>query len=150
MEIENNIEIYSGVIKNDAYEVCQEVKRILERLRMAYDIDMDQCFDVKVILCELLQNAIKHGNECDKGKEICLEVWLKESRNKLEITIRDQGCGFDPITTMNWEYAKISGLDPNNMDESGRGLFIVQNLCDCMEFNSSGNTITVTKKLYCT
>jgi len=150
MEIENNIEIYRGVIENDAFEVCKEVKRIVERLQAASDIDKEQCFDVKVILSELLQNAIKHGNECDKDKKICLEVRLGDSGNILEITIRDQGCGFDPISTMNLAYSKISELDPDNMDESGRGLFIVQNLCDCMEFNSTGNAIKVIKRLYCT
>lgn len=137
--------IYGEDINTDAYEVCQKVKNILDILMMKYSLDSDQCFDIKVILCELLQNAIKHGNDCDLSKKIHLDLWLKEESKVLGITVKDQGCGFNPQTRKVKSYTP--DCDPVNMDESGRGLFIVNELCDRMEFNSVGNAITVLKKL---
>lgn len=136
--------IYGEYIDTNAYDVCQEVKSILDMLRLKCLLDSDQCFDIKVILCELLQNAIKHGNDCDKSKKIRLDLSLKEDNKILSITVKDQGRGFNP-RNVGISYA----LDCNtiNMDESGRGLFIVNELCDFMEFNSVGNAITVLKKL---
>ncbi len=146
-ESSQGIKIYSEVIESDAYEVCKEVKTILERLQMTSEINNDQCFDIKVILCELLQNAIKHGNNCENSKKILLDVWLQDNSKVLGITIKDQGCGFDPFSTLDLSFNNAPECMPMNLDESGRGLFIVQNLCDCMEFNAAGNTVTIKKKL---
>lgn len=139
--------IYSQNIETDAYEVCKEVKNIIDMLQIKYSLDTDQCFDIKVILCELLQNAIEHGNDCDLSKKIHLDIWFKEQSRVLSITVKDQGCGFNPPKQMNVALSALSKCDPMAMDESGRGLFIVNELCDCMEFNTAGNAITVTKRL---
>ncbi|NLM74985.1 MAG: ATP-binding protein [Clostridiaceae bacterium] len=138
-------EIYSETIESDAYEASKEVNRILEIIRLNFKIDKEQCFDVKVILSELLQNAIKHGNDYDNKKKISINVWIEN--NSIGITVKDQGGGFDYRSIRNLKLNKLSDCDPMTIDETGRGLFIVQNLCDCMEFNPSGNMITVMKKL---
>lgn len=137
-------EVYCGAIESDANKACLEIRRILKLLQMFFTIDKEQYFDIKVILSELLQNAIKHGNDYDNNKKIDVKVWLMD--NILGISVKDQGYGFDALKTMKSK-SRESECDPMSMDESGRGLFIVQNLCDCMEFNASGNIITVTKKL---
>lgn len=149
MEKEKNQskKIYSEIIESDTYEVCREVRTILDRLQMTSCVDTDQCFDIKVILNELLQNAIKHGNEYDAHKKIRVDVWLQENSKVLGITVKDQGQGFNPVSTMDMKFSQVSVCDPMAMDESGRGLFIVQNLCDGMEFNTSGNAVTVHKRL---
>lgn len=137
--------IYGEDINTSAYEVCKEVKNILDILRIKYSLDSEQCFDIKVILCELLQNAIKHGNDFDLNKKIHLDLWIDEATRVLGITVKDQGSGFNPPRREELYYSLDS--DPVNMDESGRGLFIVNELCDCMEFNEEGNTVTVLKRL---
>lgn len=140
--------IYSELISSDAYEVCKEVRTILDRLKMTSGIDTEQSFDIKVILSELLQNAIKHGNSMDNNKKILVDVWLQDNSKVLGICVTDQGKGFDVDGTMRCKRKKcMFDYDPMAMDESGRGLFIVQNLCDDVKFNSSGNAITVRKRL---
>jgi serine/threonine-protein kinase RsbW len=137
--------IYGEDISTNAYEVCEEVRNILDILKMKYSLDTEKCFDIKVILCELLQNAIKHGNDFDVNKKIHLDLWVNEETKVLGITVEDQGCGFNPPKKKDLFYTIDS--DPVSMDESGRGLFIVSALCDCMEFNATGNAVTVLKKL---
>lgn len=138
------IKIYSETIRSDAYEVCRQVKVILKRLEMISGIDADQQFDIRVILSELLQNAIKHGNANDTSKKVLVDVWLDSS--VLVICVTDQGQGFD-VKRIFEEKDRLSGSDPQAMDESGRGLLIVQSLCDEIQFNPAGNAITVRKRL---
>lgn len=132
--------IYSEMINSDAYEVCRQVKIILNRLKGIPGIDDDQRFDIRVILSELLQNAIRHGNAMDSRKKVRVDVWLRDDR-VLCICVTDQGPGFDVKRTVGCRDKVLS------MDESGRGLLIVQSLCDDIQFNSMGNAITVRKRL---
>lgn len=147
MSVGQHKKIYSELISSDSYEVCREVKIILDRLQMTSGIDIDQQFDIKVILSELLQNAIKHGNSMDTNKKILVDVWLQDNSRVLGISVADQGRGFDVDRTIRRKSDAIYSPDPLTMDESGRGLFIVQNLCDDIKFNRMGNAITVKKRL---
>lgn len=143
--MEKGKKIYSEIIDSDAYQVCKEVRTILDRLQMTSCVDTEQCFDIKVILNELLQNAIKHGNEYSTGKKIRVDVWLQGK--VLGITVKDQGRGFNPVEILDAKSTRKTVDDPMNMDESGRGLLIVQNLCDGIVFNRLGNAVTVHKRL---
>ena len=147
MNVGQHKKIYSELISSDAYEVCREVKIILDRLQMTSGIDTDQQFDIRVILNELLQNAIKHGNSMDTNKKILVDVWLQDNSRVLGISVIDQGQGFDVDRTIKHKSDAIYVTDPLSMDESGRGLFIVQTLCDDIKFNRTGNAITVKKRL---
>ncbi|MGI6084291.1 MAG: ATP-binding protein [Acetivibrionales bacterium] len=147
MDYNQDTKIYSKDIATDAYIVCSEVRNILDMLKVRYSLDNEQCFDIKVILCELMQNSIKHGNVCDANKKIRVEIWLKEDSRVLGITVKDQGCGFEPVQTKHFLLNKALECNPVNMDESGRGLLIVNELCDRMEFNTRGNAITVMKRI---
>lgn len=140
-----SIKIYSELINSDALEVCREVKTILSRLVTISGIDADQQFDIRVILSELLQNAIRHGNAMDSRKKVRVDVWLQDNRVLL-ISVADQGQGFD-VQHIIGRRTKSIGGDSLSMDESGRGLLIVQNLCDDIQFSPKGNTITVKKRL---
>jgi len=139
--------IYSKDIATDAYLVCNEIRKILDLLKIKFSLDSDKCFDIKVILGELMQNSIKHGNECDKSKTISVEIWFRDDCRGLEITVKDQGCGFEVPEPKQLSMNKVLKCDPLNMDESGRGLLIVNELCDSIKFNSVGNAITVLKRI---
>lgn len=147
IDAENCRKIYNAYIENNAGDACTGVKIVLERIKLALSIEPEHEFDIKVILCELLQNAIQHGNECDCDKKIHLSVWLHEKSGTLEIEVTDEGCGFDPLSASKIDCDQISCDDPMNICESGRGLFIVNNLCDFMEINNKRNGIIVRKKL---
>ncbi len=136
--------IYSQDMIADAYGVCQEVKGILNTLSGKFSLANEQCFDIKIILSELLQNAIKHGNECDNNKKIHLDIWFKEQSKTLGIRVKDQGCGFD--SPIKFKANSLSEGEPM-LNESGRGLSIVKALSDDVNFNTKGNTITVLKKI---
>ena len=92
---------------------------------------------MKIILTELFANAIYHGNKGDHSKKVTVGHVI--TKDKAVISIMDEGEGFDP--------KKIPDptLPENLIKDCGRGLFIVQNYVDKVNFNEKGNRITVEK-----
>jgi serine phosphatase RsbU (regulator of sigma subunit)/anti-sigma regulatory factor (Ser/Thr protein kinase) len=94
---------------------------------------------MKIILTELLANAIYHGNKKDHTKKVTVGHMI--DKNKAVISVLDEGVGFDPASVAD------PTLPENLVKDRGRGLFIVKNYVDKLEFNSLGNRVTVTKNL---
>lgn len=137
-------EIYRGFVLSDAHQACEKVRMIISRIEKAFGINSEQSFDVRVILSELLQNAIKHGNTSDNPK-VYMNVRIT-GKDMLNITVRDGGKGFNAYKIMHDEQERADGENPVLM-ECGRGLMIVKSLCDDIVFNRRGNCITVRKRL---
>lgn len=94
-------------------------------------------FDIKLSLEEAVINAMKHGNGFDKSLPVVITYDF--SGGRLEVTVRDQGKGFDHSATP----------DPrsktNILKHGGRGVFLIRNLMDEVEYNDSGNEIKMIK-----
>lgn len=92
---------------------------------------------MKIILTELFANAIYHGNQADHSKRVIIGHVI--DRKKVTISILDEGEGFDPASVPD------PTLPENLVKDCGRGLYIVKNYADSMEFNEKGNRVTITK-----
>ncbi len=92
---------------------------------------------MKIILTELFANAIYHGNKGDHAKKVTVGHTI--DNKKVTISIMDEGDGFDP--------SKVPDptLPENLVKDCGRGIYIVRNYADTLEFNEKGNRVTITK-----
>ena len=88
-----------------------------------------------------MQNAIKHGNKEDNKKQVKIRVGVCESI--VYFIIEDEGEGFANKCPVQQD--SISDLC--DLKENGRGLTIVNNLCDKVKYNIRGNKVVVLKKL---
>ena len=72
-----------------------------------------------------------------------MQIIFTVDKNKIELRIRDEGKGFNP--------QKLKDpLAPENLfSESGRGIFLIRNLMDSIDFNfsDSGTETVVVKHL---
>ncbi|HVF67326.1 MAG TPA: ATP-binding protein [Pyrinomonadaceae bacterium] len=91
-----------------------------------------------IALDEAFVNAVKHGNRHDTQKlvRITADLSTKEAR----FTIEDEGEGFD-----------VTGIpdprDPENLFKtSGRGVLLIYNIMDEVEYNDRGNRLTMVKR----
>lgn len=89
--------------------------------------------NLRVGVTEALANAMLYGNRCDPEKTVRIEVSLDPARVVLNVI--DQGSGFDPATVPD------PTLPANLQRPGGRGLFLIRNLMDEVEFNESGNAV---------
>jgi serine/threonine-protein kinase RsbW len=97
--------------------------------------------DLGIVTTELVNNAIHHGNKNDPEKLV--HIIFSVDDEKIELRIMDQGIGFKP------DKLKDPLAPENLLNESGRGIFLIRNLMDGLEFNFSdtGTETIVTKNL---
>jgi serine/threonine-protein kinase RsbW len=109
------------------------VAYLVDRCR-AYDFGGSRLnLNFRVGLTEALANAVLYGNGSDPRKSVRVEVSLDPSR--VDLWVVDQGGGFDPETVPDPTL-------PDNLERAGgRGLFLIRQLMDEVEFNDRGNAI---------
>ena len=114
-------------------EVVAEIVEACERLAFS---GPRATLNLRVAVGEALSNAILYGNQEDPKKLVRVTAALRPG--VAEITITDEGPGFDP-------QAVLDPTRPENRDRShGRGLFLLRSLSDDIRFNQRGNSVTLT------
>jgi serine/threonine-protein kinase RsbW len=91
-----------------------------------------------IALDEAFVNAVKHGNKSDPTK--LLRVTADLSPSEACFTVEDEGAGFD--------VKKIPDpCDPANLFKtSGRGVLLIYNIMDEVEYNAQGNRVKMVKR----
>ena len=91
-----------------------------------------------VALDEAFVNAVKHGNKNDPNKLV--RVGAELSPKEACFTIEDEGEGFDV-------QAIPDPCDPANLfKSSGRGVLLIYNIMDEVEYNAQGNRVKMVKR----
>jgi serine/threonine-protein kinase RsbW len=109
-------------------------------------MDEDTRLELKVVLNELLINAIKHGGKPDNKGFVKIVAGMAAEDCALLI-VEDNGEGYDTAL-----HNKRRGGVPFNgkldeIEETGRGIYIVKSLCEDFMVNEKGNKVVINKKL---
>ena len=122
-------------------ENLKKIEQASSQIALDAGFDESTVDDISIALTELVNNAIHHANKDNPNKNVT--VAFNVDKDKITISIRDEGEGFSP--------KKISNpLDPDNLlADSGRGIYLVTALMDDVEFKitNSGTEVIITKKL---
>lgn len=91
-----------------------------------------------VALDEAFVNAVKHGNKSDPNKLVRITAEL--TPQEASFTVEDQGEGFDI-------HQIPDPCDPANLFRtSGRGVLLIYNIMDEVEYNAQGNRVKMVKR----
>ncbi len=91
-----------------------------------------------IALDEAFVNAVKHGNKNDPTKLVRITAEL--SPQEARFTVEDEGEGFDVEQIPD-------PRDPDNLFKaSGRGVLLIYNIMDKVEYNARGNRLTMIKR----
>lgn len=104
-------------------------------------ISEDAAFGIDMAVREALANAVIHGNKLDETKLV--EINVTNSPDSLEISVHDQGQGFNPETISDPTKAE------NILKSSGRGIFLMRNFLDEVDWTISpegGFTVRMIKR----
>ena len=104
-------------------------------------ISEEIAFQIDMAVREAIANAIIHGNKLDEKKLV--EINVKSSPDSLEISVHDQGHGFNPETISD------PTSEENILKTSGRGIFFMRNFMDEVEWSISeegGTTVRMIKR----
>jgi len=97
--------------------------------------------EVRLGLQEALVNAAKHGNKLDPTKKVLVEFYIIEAQYWW--IIADQGLGFIPSCCCTIDHTK---KNVNDLDECGRGLYILHQIFDRVHWNQDGNELRLCKE----
>lgn len=90
--------------------------------------------EFKIVAGQVIENAVVHGNQNDLDKQIRMELEAV-GNGRFRLAVEDQGAGFD-------HKSLAEDMDDPFSDSVG-GLAIIQSFTDKMEFNDTGNRITL-------
>ena len=93
-------------------------------------------FRLRVLLAEALTNSILFGSGGNPSRSVRIGAEVTDECIRLQVT--DDGPGFDPRDVPDPTAPGALGRP------IGRGLFLIRNLADRVEFNEQGNTIWMT------
>ena len=94
---------------------------------------------IELSLQEALANAVVHGAKEDPTKVVECLVACDEERGVL-IIVRDPGAGFDP------KGIPSCTLGENLYSNHGRGIFLINQLMDEVQFRNNGTEIHMVKR----
>ncbi len=112
------------------------VESFIDNAKDKYDLDDDIYGNIMIAVIESVNNAIVHGNNADKEKNVDLSLLFDEEQ--IRFIIADEGNGFN-----------INNLPdptaPENLERTGgRGIFLMKHLADEVSFKNDGQKVELT------
>lgn len=109
------------------------VERVIDDVCDQYKVNEDRYGNILIAVTEAVNNAIQHGNHNNPEKSVTITYNIDPS--SITFFINDEGNGFDhknlPDPTA-----------PENIDKiSGRGIFLMKNLSDNLQFSDNGKQV---------
>ncbi len=114
-------------------ENIRMIESFIDNAREKYRLDDDIYGNIMIAVTEAVNNAIKHGNQSNSGKNVSLSLALEEG--VIKFRIEDEGTGFD------YEHLPDPTAPENLEKPSGRGIFLMKHLADEVAFNEKGKVV---------
>lgn len=110
-----------------------KVEQYVNKVAQRYELDPERHTNLLISLTEAVNNAIIHGNKQDKSKTVSIR--LSRTKKCLAVRVSDQGTGFNPADLPD-------PTCPERICEcGGRGVFLMQQLCDKLRYLNGGSTV---------
>jgi serine/threonine-protein kinase RsbW len=114
------------------------VENAIDEITAVIGISQDNYGKILVCAMEAVNNAILHGNHSNPEKMV--DILIAYKSKELNITVKDEGPGFRPETVP--DPTTPENIEPLN----GRGIYLMSHLADKIEYNTKGNSVTMTFK----
>src|SRR6185436_12342759 len=111
------------------------VEHLIDDICRLYNVNQDNYGNILIAVTEAVNNAIHHGNQNNPDKFVHID--FQRGEKQLIFYIKDEGPGFD--------YANLPDpTDPANIEKiNGRGVFLMKNLADKIEFHNKGEEVSL-------
>lgn len=117
------------------FESLEELVEQADTFFGAYVSDEDVLYRIVLLASEAATNAIEHGNRQDPSLKVRVSFAVKEMRAVVEV--EDEGAGFNPRGVAN------PLASEKLLDDSGRGVFLINELADHVEWEQDGRRVVI-------
>ncbi|MDX9770121.1 MAG: ATP-binding protein [Tenuifilaceae bacterium] len=109
------------------------IEKLVDEISEQCKLSSDIYGKILIATIEAVNNSITHGNKYDISKTVDVAFQINDS--SIHIYVKDQGPGFN--------YHDIPDpTRPENIENvSGRGVFLMRNLADSIEFDDNGSKV---------
>jgi serine/threonine-protein kinase RsbW len=116
------------------------VERVIDDVCEQYKVHEDRYGNILIAVTEAVNNAITHGNHNNPDKSVTIAYSIDP--NSITFSISDEGSGFD--------YKNLPDpTAPENLDKvNGRGIFLMKNLSDNIQFDENGKQVQLKFNFY--
>lgn len=139
---ETNNHVAVSVRCSSRREWIDSMQAVSERIFAIAGLDPDASYWPVLAVREAVMNAVMHGNKERPDSEVTVDFRLGPER--IEVSVQDQGEGFDPETLGDPLAAE------NLLSEGGRGVYLIRQLMDEVSFSfpeGGGTRIEMVKNL---
>lgn len=125
-------QIYN-VTLSSTFDQAETIPDFVDNIAKDCRLDEDPSETFKLILSEAVTNAIVHGNKENPDKSVHVKVKITD--NSISADVKDEGAGFKP------EEKRDPLKEENLLDTSGRGIFLIRQFSDHLEFRENGTLL---------
>lgn len=117
-------------------ENIRMIESFIDNAKEKFHLEDDIYGNIMIAVTESVNNAIRHGNQNDKDKNVSLQLICDESN--IKFFVNDEGNGFD--------YHDLPDpTAPENIEKpGGRGIFLMKHLADEVSFKNNGASVELT------
>ena len=118
------------------YEEVEKVELLLNSLQEELGFGDEFYARLMLSVSEAATNGILHGNKLDESKTVEINVYKED--DKLIFVTKDQGDGFNP------DDIPDPLAEENLLKTSGRGVFLMEEYADGVDYSEGGTKLTLT------
>jgi len=127
--------IVTEVVLPSDYQSLIVVEKLVGGVCKEFGVKEDAFGNVLIAVSEAVNNAIQHGNKDIKHAKV--EVKVANHEDTFCIQVKDEGKGFG------FHELPDPTAPENLLKDSGRGVFLMKNLADEVEFLNTGSIVNL-------
>ena len=133
--MKEGLNIVKELVLPSDYQSLIDVEKLVGAVCQDLGVNDEAFGNVLIAVSEAVNNAISHGNQNNPDLNVTINVL--NDPTVFCIQVKDQGKGFA------YDALPDPTAPENIFKESGRGVFLMKNLADEVEFENPGNTVNL-------
>jgi serine/threonine-protein kinase RsbW len=126
------------LVLSSTFEEMNRLEPFVDKLKQWAGFSDEDSNRILLTLSEAVNNAITHGNAENPEKQVVIQTILDRNKQILQISIEDEGEGFNP------DEIPDPLKDKNLLNEGGRGIYLIKQYADDIQFSKNGTKVTIT------